>query len=57
MGYFRVSLKSLAFQNVAKCPSEFRLHGNEKNVFLLVCTYPRLEKEALDTATEKAQLK
>ena len=51
MGYFRVSLKSLAFQNVAKCPSEFRLHGNEKNVFLLVCTYPRLEKEALDTAT------
>ena len=51
MGYFLVSLKFFAFQNGAKCPSEFSLHGNELNVFLLVCTYPLLEKEALDTAT------
>ena len=52
MGYFLVSLKFLAFfQSGAKCLSEFSLHGNELNVFLLVCTYPLLEKEALDTAT------
>ena len=51
MGYFRDSLKSLAFQNGAKCSSEFSLDENEKNVFLLVCKCPRLEKEALDRAT------